>query len=124
MRPLRSPLLKTIALAGALSSGTWGHPAWANDFPTLERVQYVSACMRKHPGPEFEMVAKCSCMLDHLASTVSYEEFVALKTATDAVSIGGERGGSLRENPDIKAWVARLKVLEANARKACFVREL
>ena len=44
--------------------------AIANDFPTVDRVTYVQECMRTHPGPNYEMVNKCSCALDALAKDV------------------------------------------------------
>jgi hypothetical protein len=101
--------------------GLQAPPVLANDFPTLARVQYVEQCHRDNPGPPFEMRSKCSCALDHLAGKISYEEFETLKTASDAMSIGGERGGTLRDDPNIRPWIARLKELQSQAAKACFL---
>ena len=98
-------------------------PALANDFPTLARVQYVEECQREHPGPGYEMRSKCSCALDHIAARVSHDEFETLKTANDAMSIGGERGGALRENPGIRPMIARLRQLQSQAAKACFLEK-
>ena len=44
-------------------------PAWvqAHDYPTAERVVYVQACMRQHPGGYYEMLNKCSCVIDRIA---------------------------------------------------------
>ena len=56
--------LATVIIALAASASL---PAVANDFPTIERVNYVLECMREHPGAEFEMSSKCSCALDALA---------------------------------------------------------
>lgn len=99
-----------------------GLQAQANDFPTLARVQYVQECQNGHPGPLFEMQSKCACALDHLAGQVSYEQFDAMKTAANALSIGGERGGALRDNPQIRPMVEQLKGLEARAAQACFLK--
>ena len=96
--------------------------AVANDFPTLARVQYVQACQQAHPGPLFEMQSKCACAVDHLASTLSHEQYDTLKTLSDALSIGGERGAVLRDNAQVRPQVTRLKDLEAQAAQACFLK--
>lgn len=93
----------------------------ANDFPTVERVLYVQECMRNFPGPNFEMVSKCSCALDRLASEVSFDEYVSMSTIVNALSIGGERGNDLRDNETLKPQVARYRALQAKARSACFL---
>jgi hypothetical protein len=95
--------------------------AWANDFPTNERVLYVHECMRNNPGPHFEMVSKCSCALDKVASEVKFADYESMATVTNAVSIGGERGGTLRDNELLKPQVKRLRDLQAKARDACFI---
>jgi len=97
-------------------------PAQANDFPTLARVAYVEECQIKHPGPPFEMRSKCACAVDYLASKISHDQFDTLKTATDAMSIGGERGGALRDNPQTRPLINQLKALEAEAAQACFLK--
>lgn len=93
----------------------------ANDFPTSQRVIYVQECMRKHPGPYFEMINKCSCAIDAMASEVRYEDFVGMSTVVNAMSIGGERGGSMRDNESIKPQIKRYRELETKAHTACFI---
>lgn len=96
--------------------------ALANDFPTLARVQYVQECQNAHPGPLFEMQSKCACALDQVAAKVSHVQFDTLKTATLALTIGGERGGALRDNPQVRPMIERLKAIEAQAAQACFLK--
>ncbi|MBT9524871.1 MAG: hypothetical protein IV105_06400 [Rhizobacter sp.] len=95
----------------------------ANDFPTSQRVIYVQECMRTHPGPHFEMINKCSCAIDTMASEVRYEDFVGMSTVVNAMSIGGERGGSLRDNESIKPEIKRYRELEKKVHKACFIND-
>jgi hypothetical protein len=95
--------------------------AQANDFPTVDRVLYVQECVRDNPGPQFEMINKCSCALDRIASTVKFADFANMATIVKAVSIGGERGSELRDNETIKPQIARYRELQAKARKACFI---
>ena len=95
--------------------------ARANDFPTLDRVLYVQECMRLNSGPQFEMVSKCSCALDKLASQVKFADYVNMITVVNAVTIGGERGGELRDNETVKPQIARWRELQGKVNKACFI---
>lgn len=95
--------------------------ALANDFPTVDRVLYVQECIRANPGPQFEMVNKCSCALDRLAGEVRFDDYVGMSTIVNAVSIGGERGGQLRDNDSLKPQIARYRELQARVGKACFI---
>jgi hypothetical protein len=112
-------LLRLIAVSCCLLASSLAQAA--NDFPTSDRVLYVQECMRNNPGPNYEMVNKCSCALDKLASEVKFADYVNMTTVTNAVSIGGERGGTLRDNETIKPQIARYRELQAKARKACFI---
>ena len=93
----------------------------ANDFPTVERVLYVQECMRANPGPSFEMTSKCSCALDTLARELSYDDYVTLSTISKAMSIGGERGSSVRDVPAYEPQLKRYRDLQAKAAKSCFI---
>jgi hypothetical protein len=44
-----------------------------------------------------------------------------MNTMVNAVSIGGERGGQLRDNETVKPQIARYRELQAKVRKACFI---
>jgi hypothetical protein len=107
-----------LSLCALLMAAT---PAHANDFPTVDRVLYVQECMRAHPGPLFEMTNKCSCALDALASSVKYKDYVTMSTITKAISIGGERGGMIRDVPSYQPEIKRLRELQAKAEKGCFI---
>jgi hypothetical protein len=105
-------LLCTLSVATAVD---------ANDFPTVDRVLYVEQCLRANPGPHFEMVNKCSCALDRLASEVKYDDYVTMTTIVNAISIGGERGSEMRDNESLKPQIARFRELQARVAKACFI---
>ena len=112
----RVTCLATVALA--VSCG----PACANEYPTAERVEFVLECMRDFPGPEFEMVNKCSCALDRLAEQLTYDQFVEASTVAKAVSIAGERGAALRDNADAQGDARRFRGLYRQARQKCLFR--
>ena len=105
----------------ALAMSTTAVTALANDFPTVDRVLYVQECMRDNPGPNFEMVNKCSCALDALAREVKYEQYVEMSTIAKALSIGGERGNDLRDNETLKAPLKRYRELQSKVQKGCFI---
>lgn len=111
--------LLTACFAGAQAA----KPARAAGYPTADRVVYVEDCMQKHKGPHFEMINKCSCVLDTLASQLPYDDFVTMTTATNANSIGGERGGVIRDTEVLQKQIRRFRDLQAAAQKKCFISQ-
>ncbi len=109
-------------IVAACLIGCFPITASANDFPTVARVTYVQECMRNNPGPNFEMVNKCSCALDRLAESTSYDEYTTMSTISNAMSIGGERGNDLRDNDTLKPVLKRYRELQAKAQESCFIR--
>ena len=107
-----------VALSALLMASAAAH---ANDFPTADRVLYVQECMRAHPGPQFEMIHKCACVLDALAADLKYDDYVTLSTVSKAMSIGGERGGSIRDAPSFEAQAKRYRELRAKTEASCFI---
>lgn len=107
-----------VAFALAASCGL----ACANEYPTAERVEFVLECMRDFPGPEFEMVNKCSCALDRLAEQLTYDQFVEASTVAKAVTIAGERGAALRDNADAQSDARRFRGMYGQARQKCLFR--
>lgn len=95
--------------------------ASAHDYPTADRVVYVQACMRDHPGPHYEMLNKCSCALDAIARDVPFEDFVEMNTATNANSIGGERGSYIRDVETLQKDIRKYRQLQLQAKKGCFI---
>ena len=97
--------------------------AAGNDFPTVDRVEYVQECMRNHPGSRYEMLYKCSCTLDRIAAEIRYDEYVELWTAANAILIGGERGAQLRDAQISQDMAKKFRSIEAKAQKDCFLRK-
>jgi hypothetical protein len=114
-RPLRRAALPALLAAAS----PW---AAAHDYPTVARVEYVQACMRDNPGNYYEMLNKCSCVLDRLAAQVPFEDFMGMSTATNANSIGGERGNTIRDTEPLQKQIREFRKLQAAAREGCFIR--
>lgn len=121
--PSRSPARLAALLFAALgaSAAAAQAQAEAHNYPTSERVIYVQSCMREHPGPDFEMVSKCSCTLDKLAQQVPLDQFVSMSTSTNANSIGGERGAYIRDVELLQKEIKRFRELQSKAKKSCFI---
>jgi hypothetical protein len=107
--------------AAALAAALLPHAALAFDYPTSDRVVFVQACMRDHPGPHYEMLNKCSCAIDTIARTLSYDDFVEMSTALNANTIGGERGAYIRDVEPLQKQIRQFRALQAQAFKDCFV---
>lgn len=110
--------------AGLLAASLVAAPGLvqAFDYPTVDRVEYVHACMRDNPGQPQEMVYKCSCTIDAIAKQMNYEDFVESSTAAYAYTIGGERGETVRAYAPAKQMADHFKEIQASAKKSCFIR--
>ncbi|NML45574.1 hypothetical protein HHL11_17610 [Ramlibacter sp. G-1-2-2] len=98
-------------------------PAWAQafDYPTSERVVFVEACMRENPGHYYEMLNKCSCVIDTLARELPYDDFVTMNTIANANTIGGERGSAVRDVEPLQVQLRKFRQLQTQARKSCMI---
>ena len=110
---IRYVLLSTL-LASSL--------AFANDFPTRARVEFVLACMRESKAPPQELMYKCSCAIDVISGKVTYSTWVDLSTVANGITIAGERGGVMRDLKDGRKQIASFRELQESAKKACFIR--
>ncbi len=119
MSPVLRKLLSALALGATLA--TIGSSAAAHDYPTADRVLYVQECMRQYPGAHYEMVNKCSCVIDKIAAQVSPDDFDTMSTATNANSISGERGNMIRDSAGMQDQIKRFRTLQAAAKKSCFI---
>lgn len=116
MHPRTTPAHWIAAALLALPASVHGY-----DYPTADRVVYVQACMRDHPGGHYEMLNKCSCVLDTIAREVPYDDYVAMSTAANATSIGGERGSYIRDVEPLQVQIRKFRQLQVQARKTCLL---
>jgi hypothetical protein len=117
-KPLRAVAL---AWASAACAALLPGAAQAHDYPTAERVVYVQACMRDHPGAHYEMVNKCSCVIDRIAQDIPFDDFVTMSTAANANSIGGERGSYIRDVDALQQQIRKFRALQTQAMKSCMI---
>lgn len=108
-------------VAALLLCASVGGLAKANDFPTTDRVLYVRDCLRENPGPQFEMISKCSCAVDRLAELIKYDQYVTMSTEANATTIGGERGSIMRDNAGVQKDAKKFRELQAKVKNSCFI---
>lgn len=95
---------------------------FANDFPTLDRVDQVLSCMRKHGGQTVDNLYACSCAVDTIASMMSYDQWLEATTFRSFKAMPGEKGGVFRESSWGTKQVKRLEQAEKEAQRRCFLR--
>ena len=100
---------------------TIGPAAAADGYPVAEIVQYVEVCMRDRDGTRQELIYKCSCVMENLATALKYDEFIDGLTASRASSVAGERGSTMRDSDDVQKRAREFRLLEAKARRQCFL---
>jgi len=61
-----------------------------NDYPTSARADYVFGCMKAN-GETQELLQKCSCSIDVIASIIPYDRYVAAETILDVPGHGTGR---------------------------------
>ncbi len=113
-------LIATAALClAALGARAQGLAPELNDYPTETRADYVFACMAAN-GQTREMLSRCSCSIDVIASILPYEEYVSAETVLSMRQQAGERMTIFRTASQAKGVVAELRRAQAEAEIRCF----
>ncbi len=90
-----------------------------NDYPTAARAEYVFACMGAN-GQTSEVLRKCSCALDVIASMLPYEQYERAETVMRMQSLSGDRGVMFKETGWAKSILEAFKRAQAEATLSCF----
>jgi hypothetical protein len=110
----------SIAALAAAWAAFAAPPAFAYDYPTADRVQYVLECMYRNGGSSV-YVYKCSCAIDSIAQKYNYDEWVDVSTIARYQNLPGEGGGIFRDSAENRAAAKRYRDVEADAKKLCSV---
>ncbi len=109
-------LAAAAVLIGAFAPVCGAPPA--HDFPTQARVEYVNDCMARHGG-QLSQVYQCSCVIDRIADTLSYDDFVEAGTFAKYSSLAGEAAGIFRDSDEAKSKAKMYRELEARSLREC-----
>ena len=112
--------LSMIALSTAAvwpAAAAWGERP-VNDYPTAARVEYVNECIANQRD-SLANVYQCSCVIDRIAETLTYDEFVEAITYARYAGLPGEAGGIFRDPDEGRKKGRRFRELEQKAQEAC-----
>lgn len=106
-----------LCLAAALPLA--GPANAAGDYPTATVADYVLGCMRSN-GETRDMLDRCSCSIDVIASIIPYERYETAETFRRMAQMNGEAGELFRGSAPAKAAGADLRRAQAEADIRCF----
>jgi len=89
-----------------------------HDYPTVARVEFVQDCIARHGG-KLENLYQCSCAIDRIANSLSYDDFVEASTYAKYATLPGEGGGIFRDSDTAKQMAKRYRETEAEAYRSC-----
>ena len=89
-----------------------------HDYPTVARVEFVQECIRTHGG-KLENLYQCSCAIDRIANSLTYDEFVEASTYAKYSSLAGEGGGIFRDSDTARQKAKRYRETESEAFRSC-----
>ena len=90
-----------------------------NDYPTSARADYVFGCMKAN-GETQELLQKCSCSIDVIASIVPYERYVTAETILSMSQVTGPVGSEFRSTEPARLALQEFRRAQAEAEVRCF----
>lgn len=109
--------IATAVLVALLTAGQ--AQADESDYPTAARADYVFACMASN-GQTSEILERCSCSIDVIASIVPYDRYVEAETVIRMLQVGGEKTAMFRSAPQAKKAVEDVRRAQAEGEIRCF----
>jgi hypothetical protein len=90
-----------------------------NDYPTSARADYVFGCMKAN-GETPELLQKCSCSIDVIASIIPYDGYVAAETILSMSQVSGPVGSEFRSTEPARLSLQEFRRAQAEAEIRCF----
>jgi hypothetical protein len=90
-----------------------------NDYPTSARADYVFGCMKAN-GETQELLQKCSCSIDVIASIIPYDRYVTVETILSMSQVTGPVGSEFRSTESAKLALQEFRSAQAEAEIRCF----
>jgi hypothetical protein len=90
-----------------------------NDYPTAARSDYVFACMKAN-GETQEILHKCSCSIDVIASIIPYDRYVTTETILSMSQVTGPVGSEFRSTESARLALQEFRRAQAEAEVRCF----
>src|SRR3984893_6492123 len=90
-----------------------------NDYPTAARADYVFGCMKAN-GETQELLQKCSCSIDVIASIIPYDRYVTAETILSMSQVTGPIGSEFRSTEQARLAMQEFRRAQAEAEVRCF----
>jgi hypothetical protein len=90
-----------------------------NDYPTSARADYVFGCMKAN-GETQELLQKCSCSIDVIASIIPYDRYVTAETILSMSQVTGPVGSQFRSTDPARLALQEFRRAQAEAEIRCF----
>jgi hypothetical protein len=90
----------------------------AHDYPTIARVEYVTACLGKNGG-KLAALYQCSCAIDRIADALTYDDYVEASTYAKYATLSGAGGGIFRDSDQARRLAKSFRDLESDALRSC-----
>jgi len=90
-----------------------------NDYPTSARADYVFGCMKAN-GETPELLRKCSCSIDVIASIIPYDSYVTAETILSMSQVTGPVGSEFRSTEPARLALQEFRRAQAEAEIRCF----
>ena len=113
---LRLGFLATIPM---IVAATYAKAEDLNDYPTSARADYVFGCMKAN-GETQELLQKCSCSIDVIASIIPYDRYVTTETILSMSQVTGPVGSEFRSTEPARLAVQDFRRAQAEAEIRCF----
>ena len=113
--------LRAIAVSATLITVAASHARAAdlNDYPTSARADYVFGCMKAN-GETQELLRKCSCSIDVIASIIPYDHYVTAETILSMSQVTGPVGSEFRSTEQARLALQDFRRAQAEAEIRCF----
>jgi hypothetical protein len=116
---LRSILAGASAAVLAVGTIAAAQQAQANVYPTEVVADYVIGCMAAN-GETQEMLRRCSCSIDTVASIVPYDTYERAETVIRMSGVAGANTEIFRTTNMLKKVVDQLRLAQIEADFRCF----
>jgi hypothetical protein len=90
-----------------------------NDYPTSARADYVFGCMKAN-GETPELLQKCSCSIDVIASIIPYDRYETAETILSMSQVTGPVGSEFRSTEPARLALQEFRRAQAEAEIRCF----
>lgn len=116
---MRAVLAALAMVAAAVPASGQSMSERLNDYPTEARADYVFGCMAVN-GQSREVLGKCACSIDLIASILPYDKYVQAETVLSLQQVGGEQTAMFKSAAMPRTMVADLRRAQAEAEMLCF----